>query len=47
VDGVRDGRYALQSFPQPEPGRDEFDVAGKAVARRAVNGSPRRLTPLR
>jgi len=27
----RDGRYALQSFPQPRPGSDEFYVAGKAV----------------
>jgi hypothetical protein len=24
----RDGRYALQSFPQPKPGSDEFYVAG-------------------
>jgi hypothetical protein len=27
----RDGRFALQSFPQPKPGSDEFYVAGKAV----------------
>ncbi|HEX9819908.1 MAG TPA: pyridoxamine 5'-phosphate oxidase family protein [Methylomirabilota bacterium] len=27
----RDGRYALQTFPQPKPGSDEFYVAGKAV----------------
>jgi hypothetical protein len=27
----RDGRYALQSFPQPKPGSEEFYVAGKAV----------------
>ena len=29
-DLVRDGRYALQTFPQPKPGSDEFYVAGKA-----------------
>jgi hypothetical protein len=27
----RDGRYALQTFPQPKPGSDEFYVAGKAM----------------
>jgi hypothetical protein len=27
----RDGRYALQTFPQPKPGSDEFYLAGKAV----------------
>jgi Pyridoxamine 5'-phosphate oxidase len=27
----RDGRYALQTFPQPKPGSDEFYVAGKAI----------------
>src|SRR5687767_10088448 len=27
----RDGRYALQSFPQPKPGSDEFSIAGKAT----------------
>jgi hypothetical protein len=27
----RDGRYALQTFPQPKPGGDEFSSAGKAV----------------
>ena len=27
----RDGRYALQTFPQPKPGSDEFFVSGKAV----------------
>lgn len=27
----RDGRYALQTFPQPKPGSDEFYVAGRAV----------------
>jgi len=31
-DLTQDGRYALQTFPQPKPGSDEFSVAGKAVA---------------
>jgi hypothetical protein len=26
----RDGRYALQTFPQPKPGSDEFYLAGEA-----------------
>lgn len=30
-DLMRDGRYALQSFPQPKPGSDEFYITGKAV----------------
>jgi hypothetical protein len=30
-DLLRDGRYALQTFPQPKPGSDEFYVAGHAV----------------
>lgn len=30
-DLLRDGRYALQSFPQPKPGSDEFYIAGAAV----------------
>jgi hypothetical protein len=30
-DLVRDGRYALQSFPQPKPGSDEFYIAGTAI----------------
>src|SRR5256886_13580269 len=30
-DLVRDGRYALQTFPQPRAGSDEFYVAGKAI----------------
>ena len=30
-DLLRDGRYALQTFPQPKPGSDEFYVAGQAV----------------
>jgi Pyridoxamine 5'-phosphate oxidase len=29
-DLVRDGRYALQTFPQPKPGSDEFSLAGRA-----------------
>lgn len=29
-DLARDGRYALQTFPQPKPGSDEFYVAGRA-----------------
>ena len=28
-DLFRDGRYALQSFPQPKPGSDEFFISGK------------------
>lgn len=30
-DLLRDGRYALQSFPQPKPGSDEFYLAGQAA----------------
>jgi len=30
-DLLRDGRYALQTFPQPKPGSDEFYIAGDAV----------------
>lgn len=30
-DLLRDGRYALQTFPQPKPGSDEFYLAGAAV----------------
>jgi hypothetical protein len=30
-DLLLDGRYALQTFPQPKPGSDEFYIAGKAV----------------
>lgn len=29
-DLARDGRYALQTFPQPKPGSDEFYLAGHA-----------------
>jgi hypothetical protein len=28
----RDGRYAIQTFPQPKPGSDEFYLAGAAVS---------------
>lgn len=30
-DLARDGRYALQTFPQPKPGSDEFYLAGKGA----------------
>jgi hypothetical protein len=30
-DLLRDGRYALQTFPQPKPGSDEFYIAGRAL----------------
>jgi hypothetical protein len=30
-DLLRDGRYALQSFPEPRPGSDEFYIMGQAV----------------
>ena len=30
-DLMRDGRYALQTFPQPKPGSDEFYVTGSAL----------------
>ena len=30
-DLLRDGRYALQTFPQPKAGSDEFSLAGKAL----------------
>ena len=30
-DLARDGRYALQTFPQPRAGSDEFYIAGRAV----------------
>ena len=29
-DLLGDGRYALQTFPQPKPGSDEFYLAGRA-----------------
>jgi hypothetical protein len=31
-DLLRDGRFALQTFPQPKPGSDEFYLAGRARA---------------
>jgi hypothetical protein len=39
-DLLRDGRYALQSFPQPKAGSDEFYITGKArlVDEPAANG---------
>lgn len=43
-DLLRDGRYALQTFPQPKPGSDEFYVAGKAVP---VDDEPARGAILR
>ena len=30
-DLLHDSRFALQTFPQPKPGSDEFYVAGKAL----------------
>ena len=30
-DLLRDGRYALQSFPQPKAGSDELFIAGRAM----------------
>jgi hypothetical protein len=30
-DLLRDGRYALQTFPQPKPGSDEFYITGTAL----------------
>jgi len=30
-DLLRDGRYALQSFPQPKAGSDEFFITGRAM----------------
>jgi hypothetical protein len=40
----RDGRYALQSFPQPKPGSDEFYLAGRA---RRVDEAATRAAVLR
>jgi hypothetical protein len=31
LDLLRDGRYALQAFPQPKAGSDEFYLAGNAL----------------
>ncbi len=43
-DLLRDGRYALQTFPQPKPGSDEFYVVGHA---RLVEDSATRAAVLR
>ena len=43
-DLLRDGRYALQSFPQPKAGSDEFFIAGRA---RLVDDSTARAGILR
>jgi hypothetical protein len=43
-DLLRDGRYALQTFPQPKPGSDEFYVAGRA---RPVDDAASRASILR
>jgi hypothetical protein len=40
----RDGRYALQTFPQPKAGSDEFYLAGRA---RLVEDTPTRQAVLR
>jgi len=43
-DLLRDGRYALQSFPQPKPGSEEFYVTGRASL---VDDAPTRAAILR
>jgi hypothetical protein len=43
-DLLRDGRFALQAFPQPKPGSDEFYVTGRA---RHVNDAETRARVLR
>jgi len=43
-DLVRDGRYALQTFPQPKPGSDEFSLAGRA---RLIDDAATRAAVLR
>lgn len=43
-DLIRDGRYALQTFPQPKPGSDEFYLAGRA---RLIDEAPTRTAVLR
>jgi hypothetical protein len=43
-DLVRDGRYALQTFPQPKPGSDEFSLAGRA---RLIHDAATRAAVLR
>jgi len=44
ADLARDGRYALQTFPQPKAGSDEFYLAGAA---RLVDDAPTRQAVLR
>lgn len=43
-DLIRDGRYALQTFPQPKPGSDEFSLAGRA---RLIDDAATRAAVLR
>jgi hypothetical protein len=43
-DLLRDGRYALQSFPQPKAGSDEFFITGQAML---VDDSAERAVILR
>lgn len=43
-DLIRDGRYALQTFPQPKPGSDEFSLAGRA---RLIDDAATRTAVLR
>jgi hypothetical protein len=43
-DLLQGGRYALQAFPQPKPGTDEFYLAGRAVP---VDDPATRATVLR
>ena len=43
-DLLRDGRYALQTFPQPKAGSDEFYTSGRA---RAVKDTATRAAILR
>jgi len=43
-DLLRDGRYALQSFPQPKAGSDEFFITGRA---RLIDDSTTRAAILR
>jgi hypothetical protein len=44
LDLQRDRRYALQTFPQPKPGSDEFYLAGEAML---VEDTARRAAILR
>jgi hypothetical protein len=43
-DLVRNGRYALQTFPQSKPGSDEFSLAGRA---RLIDDAATRAAVLR